>query len=112
VYRGVDLVYYGNQGQLSMISGAPGADPNQIALNFQGASARIIKMIRKVARAIWSDDRLGRSSLPCSSRLSAGYDGIGRIGGQRRDEVQGSFRQLATIKLASLLATTITAANW
>jgi len=42
VYPGVDLVYYGDQGQLEYdFRVAPGADPNQIALSFNGASARI-----------------------------------------------------------------------
>ncbi|MGC2248259.1 MAG: SBBP repeat-containing protein, partial [Terriglobales bacterium] len=42
VYPGVDLVYYGNQKQLEYdFRVAPGADPNQIALSFQGASARL-----------------------------------------------------------------------
>jgi Domain of unknown function DUF11/Beta-propeller repeat len=37
VYPGVDLVYYGNQGQLEYdFEVAPGADPGQIALHFQG----------------------------------------------------------------------------
>jgi hypothetical protein len=43
VYPGIDLVYYGNQGQLEYdFRVAPGADPSQIALSFTGASARII----------------------------------------------------------------------
>ncbi len=43
VYPGVDLVYYGNQGQLEYdFRVAPAADPNQIALSFEGASARIV----------------------------------------------------------------------
>jgi hypothetical protein len=42
VYPGVDLIYYGNQGQLEYdFRVAPGAEPNQIALSFTGASARI-----------------------------------------------------------------------
>ncbi len=42
VYPGVDLVYYGNQRQLEYdFRVAPAADPNQIALSFKGASARI-----------------------------------------------------------------------
>ena len=42
VYPGVDLVYYGNQQQLEYdFRVAPGADPNQIALSFQGASAHL-----------------------------------------------------------------------
>jgi uncharacterized repeat protein (TIGR01451 family) len=37
VYTGVDLVYYGNLGQLEYdFEVAPGADPSQIALRFQG----------------------------------------------------------------------------
>ena len=43
VYPGVDLVYYGNQGQLEYdFRVAPSADPNQIAFSFEGASARIV----------------------------------------------------------------------
>jgi hypothetical protein len=42
VYPGVDLVYYGGQGQLEYdFRVAPAADPNQIALRFDGASAHI-----------------------------------------------------------------------
>jgi len=42
VYPGVDLVYYGDQGQLEYdFRVAPSADPNQIALSFNGASAHI-----------------------------------------------------------------------
>jgi len=44
-YRGVDMVYYGNQRQLQYdFIVAPGADPNQIALTFEGA-----KGIRRAA---------------------------------------------------------------
>ena len=42
VYPGVDLVYYGNQGQLEYdFRVAPGAEASQIALSFKGASAHI-----------------------------------------------------------------------
>lgn len=38
VYPGVDLIYYGNQGKLEYdFEVAPGADPKQVALTFQGA---------------------------------------------------------------------------
>ena len=38
VYPGVNLTYYGNQGQLEYdFRVAPGADPNQIALTFEGS---------------------------------------------------------------------------
>ena len=42
VYPGVDLVYYGHEGQLEYdFRVAPGADSSQIALSFNGASAHI-----------------------------------------------------------------------
>jgi len=38
VYRGIDVVYYGNQNQLEYdFVLAPGADPNQIRMQFRGA---------------------------------------------------------------------------
>lgn len=40
VYPGIDLVYYGNQGRLEYdFQVAPGADPKQIALHFDGAES-------------------------------------------------------------------------
>jgi hypothetical protein len=40
VYPGIDLLYYGNQGQLEYdFVVAPGADPNQIKLSFAGVNA-------------------------------------------------------------------------
>ena len=40
VYRGIDLVYYGNQRQLEYdFVVAPGADPNQIRLSFDGTKS-------------------------------------------------------------------------
>lgn len=42
VYPGIDLVYYGEQQQLEYdFRVAPGAEPNQIALTFQGASPHL-----------------------------------------------------------------------
>lgn len=42
VYPGIDLIYYGNDHQLEYdFRVAPGADANQIALTFQGASVRV-----------------------------------------------------------------------
>ncbi len=39
IYPGIDLVYYGNQGQLEWdFVVAPGADPGQIAMHFEGAT--------------------------------------------------------------------------
>lgn len=40
VYSGIDLIYYGKQGQLEYdFEVAPQADPNQVALSFEGAKA-------------------------------------------------------------------------
>jgi uncharacterized repeat protein (TIGR01451 family) len=40
VYPGIDLAYYGNQGQLEFdFIVAPGADPTQIAMSFEGAES-------------------------------------------------------------------------
>ncbi len=42
VYPGVDLAYYGHQGQLEYdFRVAPGADPSRIAMSFEGASAHL-----------------------------------------------------------------------
>ena len=43
VYPGVDLVYYGDRGHLEYdFRVSPAADPNQIVLSFEGASAHIV----------------------------------------------------------------------
>lgn len=43
VYSGIDLVYYGRQGQLEYdFEVAPGADPRQISLAFSGAEAPVL----------------------------------------------------------------------
>ena len=45
VYRGVDLVYYGNQGQLEYdFVVAPGADPADIRIGFDGATPKLDAM--------------------------------------------------------------------
>ncbi len=50
VYPGVDLVYYGDQGQLEYdFRVAPAADPNQIALSFKGAASTRIEFRRSRA---------------------------------------------------------------
>ena len=42
LYRGIDLVYYGNAGELEYdLLVKPGADPRQIRLSFQGDQARL-----------------------------------------------------------------------
>ena len=42
VYPGIDLIYYGKQGQLEYdFEVAPGADPNQIQLNLEGSNVKL-----------------------------------------------------------------------
>ena len=42
VYPGIDLIYYGKQGELEYdFEVAPGADPNQIQLNLEGSNVRL-----------------------------------------------------------------------
>jgi hypothetical protein len=82
VYPGIDLVYYGNQGQLEYdFRVAPGADPNQIALNFKGASAHIDS-----ADLILSTDQ-------GDVRFRAPH--IYQQDGNTQKSVAGGFRQLA-----------------
>ena len=89
VYPGVDLVYYGNQGQLEYdFRVAPGAEPNQIALSFTGATAHIA-----------SDDSgdLLLSTDNGGLRFHAPhvYQPAGAASASGEKTVAGSFRQLA-----------------
>jgi hypothetical protein len=82
VYPGVDLVYYGNQGQLEYdFRVAPGADPNQIALSFQGASTRI------------DSGDLMLSTDQGDVRFRAPH--VYQQDGKAQKPIAGSFRQLA-----------------
>jgi uncharacterized repeat protein (TIGR01451 family) len=86
VYPGIDLVYYGNQGQLEYdFRVAPGADPNQIALNFTGASAHIDS-----ADLILSTDQ-------GDVRFRAPH--IYQQDGDTQKSVAGGFRQIADNKI-------------
>src|SRR5208282_2741578 len=95
VYPGVDLVYYGDQGQLEYdFRVAPAADPSQIALSFQGASARIVPGD--------SGDSGDSGDLVLSTangdvRFHA--PGVYQDYGNTRKSVAGSFRQLAGNKI-------------
>jgi uncharacterized repeat protein (TIGR01451 family) len=93
VYPGVDLVYYGDQGQLEYdFRVAPGAEPNHIALSFNGASAHIDS--GNSGDLILSTDhgdvrfRAPRIYQPAAaqSRNALGYT---------EKTIAGSFRQLA-----------------
>jgi uncharacterized repeat protein (TIGR01451 family) len=82
VYPGVDLTYYGNQGQLEYdFRVAPGADPSKIALTFEGATTRI------------DHGDLVLSTGNGDVRFLAPI--LYQLDGQAKKPVAGSFRQLA-----------------
>ncbi len=86
VYPGVDLTYYGNHGQLEYdFRVAPGADPNQITLAFEGASAHLDggELVLSTSRG---DLRFHTPSM---------Y----QPDGSAKKTVAGSFRQLADNKI-------------
>ncbi len=86
VYPGVNLVYYGDRGQLEYdFRVAPAADPSQIALSFKGASARIDS----------GDLLLATDQGDVRFHAPRVYQQDGKI--QR--PVAGSFRQLADNKI-------------
>lgn len=92
VYPGVDLVYYGNQGQLEYdFRVAPSADPNQIALRFDGASAHIA-----LGELILST---GRGDV----RFHAPH--IYQQDGNIQTTIAGSFRQIAEDKIGFTVGT-------
>jgi hypothetical protein len=82
VYPGVDLVYYGNQGQLEYdFRIAAGADPGKIALKFDGASPRLEK------------GELVLSTLAGDVRFHA--PNVYQQDGSKRRTVEAGFRRLA-----------------
>ena len=86
VYPGVDLVYYGDQGQLEYdFRIAPAADPNQIALRFDGASAHI------------DSGELILSTDQGDVRFHAPH--MYQRDGNARKTIAGSFRQIAENKI-------------
>ncbi len=96
VYPGVDLVYYGNQGQLEYdFRVAPAADPNQIALSFQGASAHI------VPEGSGDSGDLVLSTANGDVRFHAPriYQPATPQSGSAEKTVTGNFRQLASNKI-------------
>ena len=97
VYRGVDLVYYGNQGQLEYdFRVAPGADPNQIALSFQGAAPRILK---GESGDLVLTTASGEVRFHAPRVYQPAAAAAGESAGSGETEVQGSFRQLAGNKI-------------
>jgi hypothetical protein len=91
VYPGVDLVYYGNQGQLEYdFRVAPGSDPNQIALSFTGADVRIDSE---------NSGDLVLSTAIGDIRFHAPHIYQHVLPGPAEKTVAGSFRQLADNKI-------------
>ncbi len=93
VYPGVNLVYYGDQGQLEYdFRVAPAADPNQIALSFKGASARIDS-------GDSGDLILLTASGDVRFHAPRVYQPAAPRSGKAEKSVAGSFRQLADNKI-------------
>ncbi|HEX7424775.1 MAG TPA: SBBP repeat-containing protein [Terriglobales bacterium] len=93
VYPGVDLVYYGNQGQLEYdFRVAPGAEPSQIALSFNGASAHIDS-------GDSGDLILATANGDVRFRAPHVYQPAAPQSGNAEKAVAGSFRQLADNKI-------------
>ena len=89
VYPGVNLVYYGNQGQLEYdFRVAPGADPNQIALGFQGAST-----------SIDAGDSGDLILSTANGEVRFHSPRIYQQDGNNQKPVAGSFRQIAENKI-------------
>jgi hypothetical protein len=100
VYPGVDLVYYGNQGQLEYdFRVAPSADPNQIAFSFQGASARILPGDSGAGDLVLSTASGDvRFHAPRVYQPAVRQSAAGNASGNEK-AVAGSFRQLAGNKI-------------
>ena len=113
VYPGIDLVYYGNQRQLEYdFRVAPGSDPNQIALSFEGASVRLDSGdlvlattggdVRFHAPHIYQPAISMQSAA--NAKSAAGQAGPnGEADGNAETPVPGSFRQLADNKVGFAL---------
>lgn len=94
VYPGIDLVYYGHQGQLEYdFRLAPGSDPKQIALSFQGASACIdggdLILSTGEGDVRFQAPRIYQPAVAASNKTTS----------RAEKAVAGSFRQLAGNKI-------------
>ena len=102
VYPGVDLVYYGNQGQLEYdFRVAPGADPNQIALSFNGPAAHIdsddsgdLILATANGEVRFHAPRIYQPATPQPAALESG-----NASGSSEKAIAGGFRQLADNKI-------------
>jgi hypothetical protein len=93
VYPGVDLVYYGHEGQLEYdFRVAPGADTSQIALSFDGASAHI-------DAGNSGDLILSTANGDVHFHAPHIYQPAAADSGNTEKTITGSFRQLADNKI-------------
>jgi hypothetical protein len=100
VYPGVDLVYYGNQGQLEYdFHVAPGTDPNQIALGFEGASPRIIPANAGNSGDLILSTANGDVRFHALRVYQPAVSAAGNASGQAEKTIAGSFRLLAGNKI-------------
>jgi uncharacterized repeat protein (TIGR01451 family) len=82
VYPGIDLVFYGNQGQLEYdFRVAPGSDPSRAELEFDGASQLELKDGDLVVTAEKKDNAVVRLRAPQ----------VYQYRGDRRNEITGRF---------------------
>jgi hypothetical protein len=97
VYPGVDLVYYGNEGQLEYdFRLAPGAEPGRIALSFTGASAHIAA--GDSGDLILSTPN-GDVHFAAPHIYQPAVATSGNTPGKAQKTIAGSFRQLAQNKI-------------
>ena len=95
VYPGIDLVYYGDEGQLEYdFRVAPAADPSQIVLSFQGASAHIVSGEPGVSG---DSGDLVLSTANGDVRFHAPR--VYQPEGNSQKTIAGSFRQIADNKI-------------
>jgi hypothetical protein len=100
VYPGVDLVYYGDRGQLEYdFRVAPAADPNQITLSFQGASARIVSGDSGDSGDLILATANGDVRFHAPHVYQPAVPQSGNSSGNTEKTVAGSFRQLADNKI-------------
>jgi hypothetical protein len=100
VYHGVDLVYYGDQGQLEYdFRVAPAADPNQIVLNFEGASARIVTGDTTDSGDLVLSTANGDIRFHAPRVYQPATPGSGDASGHAEKAITGSFRQFADNKI-------------
>jgi len=100
VYPGINLVYYGNQGQLEYdFRIAPAADPSQIALSFTGASAHIVSGNSEDAGDLILATAGGNVRFHAPRIYQPAAPGSGKASGNGKKTILGGFRQFADNKI-------------